>query len=39
VGEFRQIGMIAALELVENKAQKKEFDWKKRVDTIFISWP
>jgi len=29
VGEFRQIGMIAALELVENKAQKKEFDWKK----------
>lgn len=31
VGEFRQIGMIAALELVENKAQKKEFDWKKRV--------
>ncbi|GAE88834.1 adenosylmethionine-8-amino-7-oxononanoate aminotransferase [Acetivibrio straminisolvens JCM 21531] len=23
--------MIAALELVENKAQKKGFDWKKRV--------
>ncbi|HHV29508.1 MAG TPA: adenosylmethionine--8-amino-7-oxononanoate transaminase [Clostridium sp.] len=31
VGEFRQIGMIAALELVENKAEKKGFDWKQRV--------
>jgi len=39
VGEFRQIGMIAALELVENKAQKKEFDGKNVWDTIFISWP
>lgn len=31
VGEFRQIGMIAALELVENKLTKKSFDWKNRV--------
>lgn len=31
VGEFRQIGMIAALELVENKETKKTFDWEKRV--------
>jgi len=31
VGELRQIGMIAALELVENKASKKAFSWEKRV--------
>jgi adenosylmethionine-8-amino-7-oxononanoate aminotransferase len=31
VGEFRQLGMVGALELVEDKASKKPFDWKKRV--------
>lgn len=31
VGEFRQLGMIGAIELVENQKTKKEFDWKKRV--------
>lgn len=35
VGEFRQIGMIAALELVENKETKKTFDWEKRVGYYF----
>jgi len=31
VGEFRQLGMVGALELVEDKETKKGFDWKKRV--------
>lgn len=31
IGEFRQIGMIGALELVENKATKQAFAWEKRV--------
>jgi adenosylmethionine-8-amino-7-oxononanoate aminotransferase len=31
VGEFRQLGMVGAFELVEEKASKKPFDWKKRV--------
>jgi adenosylmethionine-8-amino-7-oxononanoate aminotransferase len=31
VGEFRQLGMVGALELVADKASKKPFDWKKRV--------
>ncbi|MTI67884.1 MAG: adenosylmethionine--8-amino-7-oxononanoate transaminase [Firmicutes bacterium] len=31
VGEYRQIGMIGAIELVEDKENKKGFDWKKRV--------
>ena len=31
VGEYRQIGMVSAIELVENKATKKGFDWAKRV--------
>lgn len=31
VGEFRQIGMISALELVEHKTTKKAFGWEKRV--------
>lgn len=31
IGEFRQIGMIAALELVENKITKQAFPWEKRV--------
>jgi len=31
VGEFRQLGMVGALELVEDKKTKKPFDWKKRV--------
>ncbi|HEY9063262.1 MAG TPA: adenosylmethionine--8-amino-7-oxononanoate transaminase [Pseudobacteroides sp.] len=31
VGEFRHIGMIAAIELVEDKSAKKAFSWEKRV--------
>ena len=31
IGEFRQLGMIGALELVENKATKQPFAWEKRV--------
>lgn len=31
VGEFRQLGMVGALELVEDKETGKGFDWKKRV--------
>jgi len=31
VGEFRQLGMIGALELVEDTETKKPFDWEKRV--------
>lgn len=31
VGEFRQIGMIAAIELVEDKSTRKAFSWEKRV--------
>jgi adenosylmethionine-8-amino-7-oxononanoate aminotransferase len=31
VGEYRHLGMIGALELVEDKRTKKSFDWQKRV--------
>ncbi len=31
VGEFRQMGMIGALELVEDKLSRKAFAWEKRV--------
>lgn len=31
IGEYRQTGMIGALELVEDKASKMPFDWSKRV--------
>lgn len=31
VGEYRRLGMIGALELVEDKTSKKAFDWQKRV--------
>lgn len=31
VGEYRQLGMIGALELVEDKMSRKSFDWQKRV--------
>jgi adenosylmethionine---8-amino-7-oxononanoate aminotransferase len=31
VGEYRQLGMIGALELVEDQKTKKPFDWRKRV--------
>lgn len=31
IGEFRQLGMVGALELVEDKKLKTGFDWKKRV--------
>lgn len=31
VGEYRQLGMIGALELVANRQSKEPFDWKKRV--------
>jgi adenosylmethionine-8-amino-7-oxononanoate aminotransferase len=31
VGEFRQMGMIGALELVEDKGSRKAFAWEKRV--------
>jgi len=31
VGEFRQLGMIGAIELVEDMETKKPFDWQKRV--------
>ncbi len=31
VGEYRQLGMIGALELVANRRTKEPFDWKKRV--------
>ncbi|MGL5617063.1 MAG: adenosylmethionine--8-amino-7-oxononanoate transaminase [Sarcina sp.] len=31
VGEIRQIGLITAIELVENKETKKGFSWEKRV--------
>ncbi|WP_099190773.1 adenosylmethionine--8-amino-7-oxononanoate transaminase [Tepidibacter mesophilus] len=31
VGEYRQLGMIGAIELVKNKESKEAFDWKSRV--------
>ncbi|MDD5170266.1 MAG: adenosylmethionine--8-amino-7-oxononanoate transaminase [Syntrophales bacterium] len=31
IGEYRQLGMISALELVEDQKTKRSFDWKKRV--------
>ena len=31
VGEYRQLGMIGALELVADRKTKEPFDWKKRV--------
>ncbi|SHJ50055.1 adenosylmethionine-8-amino-7-oxononanoate aminotransferase [Geosporobacter subterraneus DSM 17957] len=31
VGEFRQLGMVGAIELVEDKAMKRGFDWQKRI--------
>ncbi len=31
VGDFRQLGMVGAIELVKDKKSKKGFDWKKRV--------
>jgi adenosylmethionine-8-amino-7-oxononanoate aminotransferase len=31
VGEYRQIGMIGALELVADRRTKEPFDWQKRV--------
>jgi adenosylmethionine-8-amino-7-oxononanoate aminotransferase len=31
IGEYRQLGMIGALELVEDKISKKAFDWQKRI--------
>jgi len=31
VGEYRHLGMIGALELVEDKSTKKPFDWQQRV--------
>lgn len=31
VGEFRQLGMVGAIELVESRETKKGFDWQKRV--------
>ena len=31
VGEYRHLGMIGALELVEDKISKKAFDWQKRI--------
>ncbi|SHJ73386.1 adenosylmethionine--8-amino-7-oxononanoate transaminase [Paramaledivibacter caminithermalis] len=31
VGEFRQLGMIGAVELVKDKETKEGFDWKERV--------
>ncbi|MFT9493379.1 adenosylmethionine--8-amino-7-oxononanoate transaminase [Anaerosolibacter sp.] len=31
VGEFRQLGMVGALELVKDKKSKEGFDWKQRV--------
>lgn len=31
VGEYRQLGMIGALELVADRKTKKAFDWQKRV--------
>ncbi|SNR87694.1 adenosylmethionine-8-amino-7-oxononanoate aminotransferase apoenzyme [Anaerovirgula multivorans] len=31
VGEFRQIGMIGAIELVKDQRTKEGFDWRKRV--------
>jgi Adenosylmethionine-8-amino-7-oxononanoate aminotransferase len=31
VGEYRHLGMIGVLELVEDKISKKAFDWQKRI--------
>ena len=31
VGEYRHLGMIGALELVEDRRTKKPFDWQRRV--------
>jgi adenosylmethionine-8-amino-7-oxononanoate aminotransferase len=31
VGEYRQLGMIGALELVADRRTREAFDWKKRV--------
>ena len=31
VGEYRHLGMIGALELVEERATKRPFDWQRRV--------
>jgi adenosylmethionine-8-amino-7-oxononanoate aminotransferase len=30
-GEYRQLGMIGAIELVKNRNNKDEFDWKDRI--------
>ncbi|SDY29467.1 adenosylmethionine--8-amino-7-oxononanoate transaminase [Tindallia californiensis] len=36
VGEYRQIGMIGAIELVQNKERMECFDWKERIaDRIY----
>ena len=31
IGEYRYLGMIGALELVEDKSSRKGFDWQRRV--------
>lgn len=31
IGEFRRLGMVGALELVEDRRSRKAFDWEKRV--------
>lgn len=31
IGEYRQLGMVGALEMVEDKRSKKPFDWRQRV--------
>jgi adenosylmethionine-8-amino-7-oxononanoate aminotransferase len=31
IGEYRQLGMVGAIELVEDQKTKKPFDWKHRV--------
>ncbi|GMQ57549.1 adenosylmethionine--8-amino-7-oxononanoate transaminase [Vallitalea sediminicola] len=31
VGEYRQLGMVGAIELVKNQVTKEPFDWKDRV--------
>lgn len=31
VGEYRQLGMVGAIELVKDKETKEAFDWKERV--------
>ena len=38
VGEVRQLGMLAAVEIVEGKSSRTRFDWRKRAGKKFCDW-